>query len=147
MAIGTAYLLGIALPENFRAPFFSVDMKDFWSRWHVSLSTWLRDMVYNRFVMGCLKAKRFKNPRTASYFGYAINMMIMGVWHGLSPHYLLYGAYHGLLLCLNESLDLHWKPFRKLKQSGWGRAVCTLVTFELFSLGLLLFSRRVTLAF
>jgi membrane protein involved in D-alanine export len=72
-------------------------------------------------------------------------MLLMGVWHGLSPHYLIYGAYHGLLLCANEYLDLHWKPFRKLKQSGWGRVVCILLTFESFSLGLLIFSGRLSL--
>ena len=62
MAIGTGYLLGVQVPENFRQPFFSVDMKDFWSRWHISLSTWLRDYVYSRFVMRSLKARRFQTP-------------------------------------------------------------------------------------
>ena len=85
MAVGTAYILGVKLPENFNMPFLSVDMKDFWSRWHISLSTWLRDYVYNRFVKGCLKAGRFKNPRTASYIGYLLTMTLMGGWHGLTP--------------------------------------------------------------
>ena len=142
MAIGTGYLLGIQVPENFNQPFLSVDMKDFWARWHISLSTWLRDYVYTRFVRASLKGKWFKNPRTASYLGYLINMLVMGVWHGLSPHYLMYGIYHGLLLCGNEWLDLHWKPFRKLKREGWGQVLCVLVTFHLFSLGLLIFSGR-----
>lgn len=142
MAIGTACILGISLPENFRMPFFSVDMKDFWARWHISLSTWLRDYVYTRFVMRSLKAKRFANKRTASYLGYILTMLAMGVWHGLTPPYLLYGIYHGLLMCLNEALDLHWKAFRKLKQQGWSQAVCAAVTFHLFSFGLLIFSGR-----
>lgn len=143
MAIGTAYILGISLPENFHLPFLSVDMKDFWGRWHISLSSWLRDYVYARFVRASLKAKRFHNPRTASYLGYLLNMMVMGVWHGLSLHYLAYGAYHGLLLCVNEGLDLHWKAFRGIKQKGWGQAVCLLVTFHLFAFGLLIFSGRI----
>ena len=142
MAIGTAYILGVSLPENFRLPFLSVDMKDFWSRWHISLSSWLRDYIYTRFVMRSLKAKRFKNQRTASYLGYMITMMTMGVWHGLTPAYLLYGAYHGLLMCLNEALDLHWKSFKKLKRGGWPQVVLALVTFHLFSFGLLIFSGR-----
>lgn len=143
MAIGTAYILGITLPENFRMPFLSVDMKDFWSRWHISLSTWLRDYLYTRFVKSSLRAKRFRNPRTASYIGYALNMLVMGIWHGLSPAYLLYGAYHGALLCLNEALDLHWKPFRKLKQQSLPQVVMVIVTFHLFSFGLLIFSGRI----
>ena len=142
MAIGTGYLLGIQMPENFNQPFLSVDMKDFWSRWHISLSTWLRDYLYSRFVMKSLKQKRFSNPRTASYLGYVLNMMAMGVWHGLQPQYLLYGVYHSALMCLNEMLDLHCKPFRSFKNHGAGQVVCVLVTFHLFSFGLLIFSGR-----
>ena len=142
MAIGTGYLLGIRVPENFRQPFLSVDMKDFWSRWHISLSGWLRDYIYTRFVMGALKKKRFRNQRTASYLGYLLTMMTMGLWHGLAPRYLLYGAYHSVLICINEVLDLHWKPFRKLKRGGWSQVVCVLVTFHLFAFGLLIFSGR-----
>ena len=142
MAIGTGYLLGIQMPENFNQPFLSVDMKDFWSRWHISLSNWLRDYLYSRFVMKSLKQKRFSNPRTASYLGYVLNMMAMGAWHGLQPQYLLYGVYHSALMCLNEVLDLHCKPFRSFKTHGAGQVVCVLVTFHLFSFGLLIFSGR-----
>lgn len=142
MAIGTGYLLGIQMPENFNQPFLSVDMKDFWSRWHISLSTWLRDYLYSRFVMKSLKQKRFSNPRTASYLGYVLNMMAMGAWHGLQLQYLLYGVYHSALMCLNEVLDLHCKPFRSFKNHGAGQVVCVLVTFHLFSFGLLIFSGR-----
>lgn len=142
MAIGTGYLLGIQMPENFNQPFLSVDMKDFWSRWHISLSTWLRDYLYSRFVMKSLKQKRFSNPRTASYLGYVLNMMAMGAWHGLQPQYLLYGVYHSALMCLNEVLYLHCKPFRSFKTHGAGQVVCVLVTFHLFSFGLLIFSGR-----
>ena len=142
MAIGTGYLLGIQMPENFNQPFLSVDMKDFWSRWHISLSTWLRDYLYSRFVVKSLKQKRFSNPRTASYLGYVLNMMAMGAWHGLQPQYLLYGVYHSALMCLNEVLDLHCKPFRSFKTHGAGQVVCVLVTFHLFSFGLLIFSGR-----
>ena len=85
MAIGTGYLLGIRVPENFNQPFLSVDMKDFWTRWHISLSTWLRDYVYTRFVMDSLKKKRFRNQRTASYLGYLLTMIVMGVCTGWRP--------------------------------------------------------------
>ena len=142
MAIGTSYILGICLPENFNMPFFSVDMKDFWSRWHISLSSWLRDYVYTGFVRSSLKAKRFKNPRTASYLGYIITMMIMGIWHGFISSYLLYGVYHSVLMCINEALDLHSKSFRKLKRQKWGQVVLVIITFHLFSFGLLIFSGR-----
>ena len=98
MAVGTAYLLGVKMPDNFNMPFLSVDMKDFWSRWHISLSTWLRDYVYTRFCMAALRGKWFKESRTGSYVGYLITMGLMGLWHGLTPAYLVYGLYHGLLI-------------------------------------------------
>ena len=142
MAVGTAYLLGIRLPDNFNRPFGSVDMKDFWSRWHISLSTFLRDHVYTRFCMAALRGKWFKGKRTSSYLGYLLTMGLMGVWHGLSLHYVVYGLYHGGVMCLNELLDTRWKAFKKLKRKPWPRALMVVVTFHLFAFGLLLFSGK-----
>lgn len=142
MAIGTAYILGVKLPDNFNMPFGAVDMKDFWSRWHISLSTWLRDYVYSRFVMSALKGKWFRNPYTASYIGYVITMMTMGLWHGLELHYIVYGAYHGLLMCLNDVLDNKVKGFKKLKRDKKWQPLFCLVTIHLFAFGLLIFSGK-----
>ena len=142
MAIGTAYILGVKLNDNFNMPFAALDMKDFWSRWHISLSTWLRHYVYSRFVMSALKGKWFKNPYTASYIGYVITMMTMGLWHGLELHYIVYGAYHGLLMCVNDILDNKVKGFKKLKRNPKWQPLFCLVTIHLFSFGLLIFSGR-----
>ncbi|MBQ8868602.1 MAG: D-alanyl-lipoteichoic acid biosynthesis protein DltB [Oscillospiraceae bacterium] len=142
MAIGTAHILGVKLPDNFNMPFAALDMKDFWSRWHISLSTWLRDYVYSRFVMSALKGKWFKNPYTASYIGYVITMMTMGLWHGLETHYIVYGAYHGLLMCVNDILDNKVKGFKKLKRNPKWQPLFCLITIHLFSFGLLIFSGR-----
>lgn len=143
MAIGTSYILGIKVPDNFNMPFLSVDMKDFWSRWHISLSTWLRDYVYTRFCAAALKGEWFKDRRTCSYLGYVLTMLTMGVWHGLTPGYIIYGAYHGALMCINDLLDTRWKSFKKVKRSPLGQVVCVLITFHLFSFGLLIFSGRI----
>ena len=142
MAVGTAYLLGIAQPDNFNCPFLSLDMKDFWSRWHISLSTYLRDYVYTRFCMAALRGKWFKGRRTSSYLGYILTMLVMGAWHGLTLGYLVYGAYHGVLMCLNDVLDTQCKGFKKLKKNPKAAVPLMLVTFHLFSFGLLLFSGR-----
>ncbi len=142
MAIGTAYIMGVKLPDNFNMPFAALDMKDFWSRWHISLSTWLRDYVYSRFVMSALKGKWFKNPYTASYIGYVITMMTMGLWHGLELHYIVYGAYHGVLMCVNDILDNKVKGFKKLKRNPKWQPLFCLITIQLFSFGLLIFSGR-----
>lgn len=142
MAIGTGYIMGVKMEENFNMPFAAVDMKDFWSRWHISLSTWLRDYVYSRFVLSALKGKWFKDSYTASYIGYVITMMTMGIWHGFEWHYIVYGAYHGFLMCLNDVLDNKVKGFKKLKRNKKYQPIFSLVTFLLFSFGLLIFSGR-----
>ncbi len=142
MAIGSAYLLGVKMPENFNLPFLSKDMKDFWSRWHISLSTWLRDYVYTRFCTQALRKKWFGGGRASSYIGYFLTMLLMGAWHGLTPAYLIYGAYHGVLMSLNELLDTKWKRFRKLKKNNAVSILLILITFHLFSFGLLIFSGR-----
>ena len=142
MAIGSAYLLGVKLPENFHLPFLSRDMKDFWSRWHISLSTWLRDYVYTRFCTQALRKKWFGSGRASSYLGYFLTMLLMGAWHGLTPAYLIYGAYHGVLMSCNELLDTKWKRFRKLKKNDAFSILLVFITFHLFSFGLLIFSGR-----
>jgi len=142
MAIGASYIVGIRVPENFNMPFLSRDMKDFWSRWHISLSTWLRDYVYTRYCAAALKGEWYKDRRTASYIGYIITMMTMGLWHGLTLQYIVYGAYHGALMCLNEILDTRWKRFKKLKKENLSSVLLIIITFHLFSFGLLIFSGR-----
>ena len=142
MAIGTAYILGIEQPENFNRPFLSVDMKDFWSRWHISLSTFLRDYVYTRFCMAALRGKWFKGRRTCSYLGYVLTMLVMGLWHGLTLSYLVYGAYHGVLMCVNDILDTRSKRFKALKKNPKAVWPLRLLTLHLFSFGLLIFSGR-----
>lgn len=142
MAIGSAYILGVRLPENFNLPFLSRDMKDFWSRWHISLSTWLRDYVYTRFCTQALRKKWFGGGRASSYLGYFLTMLLMGAWHGLTPAYLIYGAYHGVLMSCNELLDTKWKRFRKLKKNNAFSILLVFITFHLFSFGLLIFSGR-----
>lgn len=142
MAVGTAYVLGVRVPDNFDRPFLSCDLKQFWSRWHISLSTWLRDYVYTRFCMQALRGKWFRDPHTSAYLGYFLTMTLMGVWHGLTPAYLVYGLYHGVLMSLNEVLDTRCKGFKKRKKQPAVRVAMTVVTFHLFGFGLLIFSGR-----
>ena len=75
-------------------------------------------------------------------FGYFLTMTLMGLWHGLTPAYLVYGLYHGLLMSANEVLDTKWKGFKKLKKRPVPRAIMTVITFHLFGFGLLIFSGR-----
>jgi len=142
LAIGTSYIFGIKLPENFAMPFISRDLKEFWSRWHMSLSTFFRDYIYNKFVVVTLKRKWFKNPHIGSYLGYLLTMSVMGLWHGINLHFIIYGIYHGVLMCVNDWMDNNLKGFKKFKNSSAGSVLCTFVTFHVVAFGLLIFSGK-----
>ncbi len=142
-AIGIGYLLGIHTPENFNRPFLAGNIKDFWNRWHISLSTWFRDHVYMRFLLNATRGRWFAGKHTASYLGFFLSFGLMGIWHGIEPYYLLYGIYHGTLLVGHE-LFTRWNKARKVWGSGpiW-RLTGILITFHLVCLGFLLFSGRI----
>ncbi len=140
MAVGTAYILGIRLPDNFKQPFLSIDIKDFWNRWHISLSTWFRDYIFNRFMMKALKDKWFSNRINAASAGYMVNMVIMGAWHGLTPAYITYGIYHGALLAITEVFQKKIKLYKKVKDKIWFKIISWFVTLNLVMFGFLIFS-------
>lgn len=140
MAIGTGYIMGIKVPDNFNKPFISIDMKDFWNRWHMTLSFWFRDFLFSRFMMLSIKKKWFSSRLTGASAGFIINMMVMGVWHGLSPNYILYGLYHGVLLALTEIYQKKSGFYKKHKKQTWYKLVSWFVTLNMVMFGFLLFS-------
>ena len=81
-AIGFSYLLGIQTPENFVRPFLSRNIKEFWTRWHITLSFWFRDFVYMRFMLAAIKGKWFRGKYTAAYLANFLTFSLMGFWHG-----------------------------------------------------------------
>ncbi len=142
-AVGFSYIFGIHTPENFNRPFLARDIRDFWNRWHMTLSFWFRDHIYNRFVFTALKNKWFKNRYTASYIGYIITMGLMGVWHGTTLNYIVYGLYHGILLALTDWLNRRYKGNRLLNDKGFGwQAASIFITFHLIAFSFLIFSGR-----
>jgi membrane protein involved in D-alanine export len=142
-AVGFSYLLGIHTPENFNRPFLAGNIRDFWNRWHISLSTWLRDHVYMRFMLAAAKGRWFTGKYTASYLGFFLTFGLMGLWHGIEPYYLLYGLYHGALI-VGHDLFTRWnKPRRVWGNGPLGKVAGTLITFHLVCLGFLLFSGRI----
>ncbi|MCI9597327.1 MAG: D-alanyl-lipoteichoic acid biosynthesis protein DltB [Firmicutes bacterium] len=140
MAIGTGYVLGIKVPENFNKPFISIDMKDFWNRWHMTLSFWFRDFLFSRFMMLAIKEKWFSSRLTGALVGFIINMLVMGAWHGFAPHYILYGLYHGLLLALTEIYQKKSKFYKTHKKETWYKRVSWFITLNMVMFGFLLFS-------
>lgn len=143
MAVGTSYLLGIKTPDNFNKPFISIDMKDFWNRWHITLSHWFRDFVFSRFILQSIRNKWFQTKLTGAAVGYIVNMVIMGVWHGLTPYYIAYGLYHGILLALTEVYQKKSKFYKKYHTAILYKIISWFVTLNTVMLGFLIFSGRV----
>jgi membrane protein involved in D-alanine export len=140
IAIGVSYIFGVRVPENFNQPFISKDMKDFWQRWHMTLSFWFRDFVFMKFVMVALKRKWFRSKYTAAYLGYLITFGLMGLWHGAQIYYLLYGLYHGTLLVLTDLYQRKCPLYRNYRDNWLMVAISVFVTFNLICFGFLIFS-------
>lgn len=139
-AVGTSYILGVKMPENFNKPFLSKDMKEFWTRWHISLSKWFGDYIYSRFVLNSMRKKRFKNRFIASHAGQLLTMFIMGMWHGLKWYYIIYGIYQGLALVITDIYQRRAKFYKTHKKQKWFQYVQVVVTFHIACFGLLIFS-------
>ena len=146
MAVGASHLFGIRTPMNFRLPFVSASIKEFWNRWHITLSFWLRDYVYTRLLMSFVRRKTFANRHAASYVALVVNMGLMGVWHGTAWYYIAYGLYHGVLLVLNDLYERKSRFYAEHKSSPWYRVAAIVVTFHLVAFGFLLFSGRLSWA-
>lgn len=99
MARGVSKLLGIELMENFRSPYFSTSIKEFWSRWHISLSTWFRDYVY--IPMGGNRVRKSKQ-----YINVLVTFLASGLWHGANWTYVLWGGLHGIAQITEKQLGI-----------------------------------------
>lgn len=130
-ALGIAKMFGFHLPANFEAPFASVGIAELWTRWHISLSNWLRDYVFN--PLG-----HYRNGRLRGYLNVMITFTACGFWHGAAWHFVAWGAMHGAFLVaerlLKDSIG-NWKIW-DVKPVRW---LLALLTFALFSLAVVLF--------
>lgn len=93
MAIGSARLVNIRIPQNFNSPYFSLDIKDFWRRWHITLGRFLREYIY--IPMG-----GNRNGRVRTYVNLFVTFLIGGIWHGAGWTFIFWGALHGTALCI-----------------------------------------------
>lgn len=148
-AVAISYMMGIKIPMNFNQPFKSPNIKDFWNRWHISLSFWFRDFVFMRIVFVMMKNKIFKNRNTTANVAYVLNMLIMGFWHGVTWYYITYGLLHGLGMVVNDIWLRKKKQINKerrlagqplLPSNKWTTALGIVVTFQFVMLSFLLFS-------
>lgn len=127
MGIGLAHMFGFKLPANFRFPYLADSIADFWRRWHISLSTWLRDYLYIP-----LGGNRRGPLRT--YANLIIVMLLGGLWHGASWTFVAWGLFHGILLALQRAV-----PRPRALASAALRPVCVITTFVLVCVGWVFF--------
>jgi D-alanyl-lipoteichoic acid acyltransferase DltB (MBOAT superfamily) len=131
IAQGLAKWMGIDLMTNFRMPYFAVSPSDFWRRWHISLSTWLRDYVY-------ISLGGNRGGRLLIYRNLMITMLLGGLWHGANWTFVAWGAFHGVLLC-------GYRMLAGEKDAGEARAhplrslASAFVMFQFVAIGWLLF--------
>jgi membrane protein involved in D-alanine export len=141
-AIGISYLLGVKTPENFNKPFLSRNIKDFWNRWHMSLSFWFRDYVYMRFVFFMTKKKFIKDRYLVSYIGFFLNFFLMGIWHGLQVNYIVYGLYHALLFIVFDIFERKNKQHKFWPKNKLMHIIAVVITFHCICFGFLIFSGK-----
>src|SRR5262249_38023354 len=142
-AIAFSYLFGVHTPENFDRPFLARNIRDFWNRWHITLSFWFRDHVYMRFLLAAGRGKWFRNMHTAAILGYFLAFGLMGLWHGVEPHYIVYGLYQAALLSGFHIFSSWNKGQRHWRDSPAWHAVSVFITFHFVCFGLLIFSGRI----
>ena len=126
MAVGLGLMIGFQFPKNFNSPYKSASITEFWQRWHISLSAWLRDYLYIP-----LGGNRKGAVRT--YVNLFLTMLLGGLWHGASWTFMLWGAYHGTLLAVERMLGKHGLAWRLPRPLQIG------LTFVLVMFGWLLF--------
>lgn len=124
MAIGIALLLGFHFPINFNAPYRSTSITDFWRRWHISLSSWIRDYIY-------ISLGGNRKGKLRQYFNLIVTMLLGGLWHGASLNFVFWGGMHGAALAVHKYFSQEILHHDKHFQStGWRKWVAIVLTFH-----------------
>ena len=127
MAIGVGKVLGFELTENFRRPYFAVSVTDFWHRWHISLSTWLKDYVY--IPLGGSRCSKLRN-----YWNIFVTFLVSGIWHGANWTFIVWGIWHGLFQIIEKAIGQ-----QKCEYGWFGKSVKIIITFLLVNFAWIFF--------
>ena len=141
-AIAVSYLYGIKTPPNFNQPFKAKNIKDFWNRWHMTLSFWFRDCIYMRSLFYMSRKKLLKSQFAMSNMAFFLNFFIMGIWHGLEVYYIVYGLYHAALFIGYGYYERWRKNHPPRWQNGFTTALSIIITFHFVTFGFLIFSGK-----
>ena len=131
IAIGVALLLGFRLPINFNSPYKAVNITDFWRRWHISLSSWLRDYLY-------IPLGGNRKGKVRTYANLMITMLLGGLWHGANIRFVIWGGIHGVSLAIHR-LWVSIFPEPKIKSPVWKRFLAGFITFQVVCLSWIFF--------
>lgn len=124
MAIGIALLLGFRFPINFNSPYCSESVTDFWHRWHISLSTWLKDYLY-------IPLGGNRKGKIRTYINLILTMLLGGLWHGANLNFVVWGGMHGLALGCHKFLRQQILNRDKCYHSlGWRKIIAVILTFH-----------------
>ncbi len=123
MAIGIALLLGFRFPPNFRSPYKSKSVAEFWHRWHISLSTWLRDYLY-------IPLGGNRRGKLRTYINLLLTMLLGGLWHGASWNFVAWGGFHGLALAVCRLWNTLLHGHKLFGRNAFTRFVSALLTFH-----------------
>lgn len=127
MALGVGKVLGFELTENFRRPYFAISITDFWRRWHISLSTWLKDYVY--IPLGGSRCSKLRN-----YWNIFVTFLVSGIWHGANWTFVVWGILHGLFQIIEKILG------QQKCEYGWlGKSIKIVITFFLVNFAWIFF--------
>ncbi|GAB4424015.1 MAG: MBOAT family protein [Anaerolineae bacterium] len=140
IALGCALCMGFVLPPNFNRPYFAPTIREFWNRWHISLTTWFRDYLFYPLSRYLLR----RTPRQAAGWvqdtSLLVTMTLIGLWHGAAWTFVFWGFYHGLLLAIYRHISRLWRRFPSGSTVLWWRGVGNvLLVFHLVCFGWLIF--------
>ncbi|TGK78250.1 MBOAT family protein [Leptospira noumeaensis] len=125
LARGLGKLLGINLPENFHAPYLSTSVRELWTRWHMTLATWIKDYIY--FPLGGSRVSEYRG-----YFNLIVTFTLAGFWHGANFTFVIWGFLHGFMLSLERKIELIRKPDKTIQIPRWKKISGFVYTFLFF---------------
>ena len=146
IAIGTAGLIGLPVPENFNNPFVARNIKDFWNRWHITLSQWMRDIVFSPLSKFLVRLMGPANANHAIALAIIVVFLLVGIWHGVGWNYALFGLIHALGLVTSHYYTIGLKQwlgregFKAYNENCWIHAAAVALTFAYCAASFLFFA-------
>jgi alginate O-acetyltransferase complex protein AlgI len=148
IAIGTAYLFGIKIMENFNWPYLVTNISRFWQRWHISLTSWLTDYIFKPLTRRIMKTPIKSSAILTAGIGYVVTMVVCGIWHGDELGFFYFGLYHGLGLAVWQAYVQFRRRFlpKKILPGHIGAVLAGLLTFHFICLSWPLFTRKMKIS-